>query len=440
MESQQLSGRENEVLKLIAQGKSNKEIASELFISVNTVRVHLKHIFQKIGVASRTEAAVYAMEMGIIQSSSEPPKSNFDLVPESYQAKELEPSQWQQIWHKYWWAFALFGIVSFLGLSSLFANTPFFVTTSSVEEPLLKSVNEQRWQQLAPLPLGRASMASLAYDNDIYVIGGETESGVTSLVERYNPETDNWNQQKEKPTAVKDISAVLIGEKFFVPGGLTAEGKPTNVFEVYDPIKNIWERKADLPIPISAYALAAYEGQIYLFGGWDGEKVSDLVLRYDPLTDNWNKDRTMLSARAFAGAAVAGGKIYVAGGWDGNKFLNINESFRPSREASDLESWKIEPTLPGVTEQFTIQSIGDTLVVISKNEDGKSTLMQYSQLDNSWATLSEDFPKPIGQKFGATTIEGSIYLIGGIDDGLDYLSNNLKCKVIFSLFIPNISK
>ena len=50
-----LSERELEILRLVAQGKSNKEIASELFISVNTVKVHLAKIFQRLGVASRTD-------------------------------------------------------------------------------------------------------------------------------------------------------------------------------------------------------------------------------------------------------------------------------------------------------------------------------------------------------------------------------------------------
>jgi two-component system NarL family response regulator len=62
-----LSAREIEVLKLIAQGKSNKEIGSALFISEGTVKSHVKAIFAKMSVISRTEAVANATRRGLIQ-------------------------------------------------------------------------------------------------------------------------------------------------------------------------------------------------------------------------------------------------------------------------------------------------------------------------------------------------------------------------------------
>jgi DNA-binding CsgD family transcriptional regulator len=58
-----LSARESEVVALIAQGLTNKEIARVLFISEATVKVHVLHIFDKLGVRTRTEAAVRAAAM-----------------------------------------------------------------------------------------------------------------------------------------------------------------------------------------------------------------------------------------------------------------------------------------------------------------------------------------------------------------------------------------
>jgi DNA-binding NarL/FixJ family response regulator len=62
-----LSAREIDVLKLMAKGKSNKEIGSALFISEGTVKSHVKAIFAKMNVVSRTEAVATATRRGLIQ-------------------------------------------------------------------------------------------------------------------------------------------------------------------------------------------------------------------------------------------------------------------------------------------------------------------------------------------------------------------------------------
>lgn len=62
-----LSPREIEVLKWIAEGKSNKEIAAVLFISEGTVKTHVLSIHEKLGVGDRTEAVVTAIKRGILR-------------------------------------------------------------------------------------------------------------------------------------------------------------------------------------------------------------------------------------------------------------------------------------------------------------------------------------------------------------------------------------
>jgi DNA-binding NarL/FixJ family response regulator len=61
-----LSERETEVLRLVARGATNREIAATLFIAEGTVRNHLTNILGKLGVSDRTQAAVKAKELGLV--------------------------------------------------------------------------------------------------------------------------------------------------------------------------------------------------------------------------------------------------------------------------------------------------------------------------------------------------------------------------------------
>jgi Response regulator containing a CheY-like receiver domain and an HTH DNA-binding domain len=63
----QLTSREREVLQLMAEGKSNRQIGEALFISEKTVKNHVSNIFQKLGVDDRTQAVVLAIKHGWVR-------------------------------------------------------------------------------------------------------------------------------------------------------------------------------------------------------------------------------------------------------------------------------------------------------------------------------------------------------------------------------------
>ncbi len=66
-----LSQREVDVIKLMARGYNNRQIADLLFISEHTVKVHIRNIFRKIGVADRTNAVLWAIENGVVLKDKE---------------------------------------------------------------------------------------------------------------------------------------------------------------------------------------------------------------------------------------------------------------------------------------------------------------------------------------------------------------------------------
>ena len=61
-----LTPREVEILRLLVRGQTNREIAQELVVSRGTVKNHVQHIIAKLGVSDRTQAAVRAIELGLI--------------------------------------------------------------------------------------------------------------------------------------------------------------------------------------------------------------------------------------------------------------------------------------------------------------------------------------------------------------------------------------
>jgi DNA-binding NarL/FixJ family response regulator len=69
--AERLTRREHDVMRLLAQGLTNREIAAELVVSPGTIKVHVEHIIAKLGVSDRTQAAVRAIERGLVTPNSE---------------------------------------------------------------------------------------------------------------------------------------------------------------------------------------------------------------------------------------------------------------------------------------------------------------------------------------------------------------------------------
>jgi NarL family two-component system response regulator LiaR len=67
-QAEQLTGREREVVRLVAQGRSNSEIARALVISDKTVKTHISNILSKLGLQDRTQLAIYAIKRGLVDA------------------------------------------------------------------------------------------------------------------------------------------------------------------------------------------------------------------------------------------------------------------------------------------------------------------------------------------------------------------------------------
>ena len=84
----ELTTREREVLAMVVEGKTNREIGAALYISESTAGVHVSNILAKLGVSSRTEAATFAIQAGLIGT---PPAAVEEAAPEPVEPPFLPP-------------------------------------------------------------------------------------------------------------------------------------------------------------------------------------------------------------------------------------------------------------------------------------------------------------------------------------------------------------
>jgi DNA-binding CsgD family transcriptional regulator len=451
-----LSEREKELVRLVSKGLSNRGIARELHISPNTVKVHLRNIYGKLKVSSRTEATMVAVRMGWVevpglrgeQASVEEraaveaaaPEEEAKLTPEMAPLLEGEhppeslPEPPLALWQR------IYLVVSAL----LVALGLWLIWPSEAEDsgpfPELPpqpgnwiASRASRWQSMAQMPTPRRRLAVTTYRGQIYAIAGTMRSGVGGAVEIYTPETDEWRRGADKPIPVESVGAVELGGKIYVPGGRMGGGEMSDQLEIYEPRASTsgrWTRGERLPKGVCAYALGAYGGDLYLFGGWDGRAYVSESYRYSPQEDRWYPLPPLPTPRAFAGAGTLGGRIYVVGGYSGEDELATCEVYDPGRGA-----WGTCPSMNAPRGGLGVVIVGDTLYAIGGG--WTSFLVEnefYSPDEGVWKT----FPSPVLQEWrdlGIAVNETSLYAIGGWDG--DLLGTNQAYRAIYRLYLPN---
>ena len=439
-----LSERELEVLALLSTGASNKEIAQKLFITPNTVKVHLRNIFAKIGVASRTEAALYAVSKGIrtdvpavdIETSFEAGTgaAHHPGIDKEGEVGAIRPFQGRLAW--LWYAASSIFMIGLVAVILISVRNNGENSTPSVSSP----ADLIRWSVASSMPTARSGLAVAAFENLVYAIGGEGDHGIVGTVEYYEPLTDKWREASSKTVPVTDISAAVIGGKMYIPGGRLENGSVTDLLEIYDPRSDSWTSAERLPEALCAYGLIAFEGKLYLFGGWDGAEYVSGTYEYNPELDRWNKLIDLQSPRGYPGVVSAGDKIYVFGGYDGEGALTANEIFRPTLTDVSSNPWTSGLPLPEGIYAMGVTDIAETLYVLGGfgNTEREFSFLAYFPQTDEWRVVEEP-PKKLGGQLGAVSIGSSIYAVGGKVESLPSDQNQIY-QAIYTISIPVIVK
>jgi DNA-binding CsgD family transcriptional regulator len=424
-----LSGREKEILRMVATGVTNREVAYRLDISVNTVKVHLRNIFTKLGAESRTEATMIAVREGwvAVESNGEVPEQA-PLVPEP-------PLPWPK-------RVALIAalLLAVAGVAVTWprnrpqaANGPSLPPDLPPGQPpsLVVDTEEPPWRERAQMPTRRAYLALATVGGHLIAISGQTPEGITAAVEIYDPADDIWTRGSDKPTPATYISGAVIGTEVYVPGGCDEAGTPAQVVEVYDALADSWRTVSPLLEPRCAYALATLDQRLYLFGGWDGEQYVATVYVYDPQADTWTESVPLDTERGFAAAAPLQGRFYVVGGYNGERELATCAAYDPPAEV-----WGQCAPLAVGRGGLGLVAVGGQLYAIGGG--GWTSYLGFNERYNpngdTWSTVETPL---VGEwrSPGVVVFENSIYAIGGRSS--DYLSLNQTYEPLpFRTFIP----
>lgn len=430
-----LTDRELEIVRAVATGATNRQIARDLTISVNTVKVHLKNIFAKLDIESRTEVALYAVSQGWIdveRPTAVPREEVTEAEPVGREPISLKKRVYLLL------AMVLAAALVFLprvDRRQAYMASNEFVDVGSTTNLAGPALELRRWNAMAVMPTARSRLAIGYAGGKIYAIGGDTDEGATGFVEEYDPSTNVWRVKSPKPIPVHNVAAAVVGGMLFVPGGYTLEGEVIADLEIYDPDEDSWRRGAPLPTPLCAYAIATLGDSLYVFGGWDGSDYVASTYEYDTVGDSWVKRSPMPTARGFAGAATLEGKVYVVGGYDGRDEFATVEEYDPALEGS-ADPWQTRSPMMMRRGGLGVAAIAGSLYAIG---GGWNSYLAYNERydprADEWLTLET----PVfgeWRNLGVVNTETEVYAVGGWNG--DFLNLNQEYRALFTYYLPEL--
>jgi len=433
-EKNPLSQRETEILQLLAQGKSNKEIASDLVISVNTVKVHISNIFQKINVSSRAEAMVYALENGLIEDPRQ------ETPEPQIITKVVEVESVKLGWlRKFWWLLAIALVLLALGLAIIFSRSTILSQPTPTPNPYQSLISENRWQSYENLSSAREGMAVASYKSELFVIGGETLEGISSLNQSFDTRNNRWSLREPKPTPAKNALALQVAGKLYIFGGENRDGKPTDLLEIYDPETDTWSTGAKGPKALSRYAATSVDGKIFFFGGWDGTAFSKETYIYEPSNDTWTAGIPCPIAFADAHAVPTNNRFMIIGGTTENNSLTTVRIYSPNSKAETNTAWSDPLDFFEAEKIIGAQLIGDSVVVFSRMDEEKLLISFYSSQTETWSHSIDNNFSLVTENPSLVNLSGSVFFIGGRTRDGELSDHFARYQAVFTIMIPAVT-
>lgn len=337
-----ISEREREILRLVATGATNQQIALALSISSNTVKVHLRNIFAKIAVVSRTEATVWAIRHGLVtletaQAAAErvtltdaatlPSAATPDAVPDAAapDAAVLLPIPPLTASHD---AGNAPPTADRSGTASA-DNIPAEPAVATRPAPALTpdtAVGTTPARRIRPIVTAllltaviAAALSLPAFRPFSAAVPAAAPTAATTAT------TDNGRwltlSSPREPVDAAALVAYEAEQQLYLLGGRSRDGRSRDLVQRYDVVNDQWTTIGVLPEPLQQAAAASMRGLIYVAGGTRADgTLSDQLWIFDPLTQAWQAGPTFPTARSRAALVAWDGVLYLIGGWDGRTY------------------------------------------------------------------------------------------------------------------------
>lgn len=286
----------------------------------------------------------------------------------------------------------------------------------------------------------RSYFGSAAYNGYLYVMGGYDSSGLYSDVQYAKISSDgsssSWNTTSSLPTTRDFFSAIAYNGYMYVVGGTGPSGTLSDVQYAKintDGTLGSWSTTSSLVTAVVGYGEVVHNGFIYILGGGNGAGSYYATVQYaqinaDGSLGSWQTTTSFTNGRNYLGAIAYNGRVYILGGWNGSTDYN-DVQYASFNTDGSLGSWQTTTSFPYARDSHSVVAYNGYIYVLGGTNSGNSTYyhdVQYASVNangslGAWNGAGTSFSTGRAG-FGAQVVNGSLFVLGGYT-GSTYLGD-----------------